>query len=330
MPGQTPLPPLAILAQWEAPAPVPEAPLMAQIPWEKAPYALRRERCEELLATPRPGPRNREPWYQRVRALQTAEAGMPDGGTRDRLTAEIAAMFRARDVLLERTSIGYRHSATADELAMLDCEMRSPDVLGLTKAQTGHQRICFVDGKPLPPRRQFWCSDECVNLWTSNHEWTAASHAALTRDEARCQRCGYQARMVCNGRHVIEGKGVVWGQEAILTGRSGSWDNRPPWPCKEHTHPAYRSASGTDVDDATGAGICYVDGNRWPCYASDRPGHRRVVRPRAMEVNHKIPRAGAGYHQGCHHHLADLETLCHPCHVVETTRQGRERRGALT
>jgi hypothetical protein len=46
------------------------------------------------------------------------------------------------------------------------------------------------------------------------------------------------------------------------------------------------------------------------------------------EVNHKDPLVGRGYHQGCHHHLDGLETLCHPCHVVETTRQRRERLGA--
>lgn len=45
-----------------------------------------------------------------------------------------------------------------------------------------------------------------------------------------------------------------------------------------------------------------------------------------LEVNHIEPRAGRGYNSGCHHHLTNLETLCHACHVVETKRQGRERR----
>lgn len=41
-----------------------------------------------------------------------------------------------------------------------------------------------------------------------------------------------------------------------------------------------------------------------------------------LEVNHIIPRDGARYGSGCHHHLSDLETLCHLCHV-EVTKQQR-------
>lgn len=47
----------------------------------------------------------------------------------------------------------------------------------------------------------------------------------------------------------------------------------------------------------------------------------------AEEVNHIVPRNGAGYDNGCAHHIDGLESLCHDCHVIETTRQGRERRG---
>jgi hypothetical protein len=43
-----------------------------------------------------------------------------------------------------------------------------------------------------------------------------------------------------------------------------------------------------------------------------------------LEVNHIIPRRGAGYDFGCHHHLATLETLCHQCHVKVTRRQRRQ------
>jgi 5-methylcytosine-specific restriction endonuclease McrA len=44
-----------------------------------------------------------------------------------------------------------------------------------------------------------------------------------------------------------------------------------------------------------------------------------------LEVNHVEPRAGAGYALGCWHHLANLETLCHKCHVKVTRRQRVDR-----
>lgn len=40
-----------------------------------------------------------------------------------------------------------------------------------------------------------------------------------------------------------------------------------------------------------------------------------------LEVNHIIPRNGKGYGTGCHHHLTNLEVLCHGCHVKVTKRQ---------
>ena len=46
---------------------------------------------------------------------------------------------------------------------------------------------------------------------------------------------------------------------------------------------------------------------------------------RDAEVNHIVPRRGAGYGRGCHHHQGNLEVLCHECHVRETTLQRRER-----
>ncbi len=50
----------------------------------------------------------------------------------------------------------------------------------------------------------------------------------------------------------------------------------------------------------------------------------------ACEVNHIVPLVGRGYHNSCRNHLDGLETLCHVCHVAETTRQRRERAGIGT
>lgn len=40
-----------------------------------------------------------------------------------------------------------------------------------------------------------------------------------------------------------------------------------------------------------------------------------------LEVNHIDPRRGQGYLAGCHHHQANLETLCRPHHVAVTRAQ---------
>jgi hypothetical protein len=50
----------------------------------------------------------------------------------------------------------------------------------------------------------------------------------------------------------------------------------------------------------------------------------------ALEVNHIEPRQGGGYAHGCHHHQANLETLCHRCHARVTARQRRERLQVVT
>ena len=47
----------------------------------------------------------------------------------------------------------------------------------------------------------------------------------------------------------------------------------------------------------------------------------RCGSPADPQVNHREPRRGRGYHQGCHHHQANLETLCQAHHVEETNRQ---------
>jgi 5-methylcytosine-specific restriction endonuclease McrA len=46
----------------------------------------------------------------------------------------------------------------------------------------------------------------------------------------------------------------------------------------------------------------------------------------SLEVNHIVPRVGAGYGWGCHHHQANLQTLCHSCHVKVTNAQALARK----
>lgn len=37
-----------------------------------------------------------------------------------------------------------------------------------------------------------------------------------------------------------------------------------------------------------------------------------------LTVDHIIPLMGRGYRSGCYHHLSNLQTLCHGCHVDKT------------
>jgi len=76
--------------------------------------------------------------------------------------------------------------------------------------------------------------------------------------------------------------------------------------------------------------VAWTDQHQWTAArhaALKRDGHRcvRACGRAAHEVNHVLPRNGSGYHEGCHNHLAGLESLCGPCHRVETNRQRRER-----
>jgi 5-methylcytosine-specific restriction endonuclease McrA len=56
------------------------------------------------------------------------------------------------------------------------------------------------------------------------------------------------------------------------------------------------------------------------------PAFRALQAASSLEVNHRVPRRGGGYHAGCHHHLDGLETLCHRCHVAETNAQHQAAR----
>ncbi len=62
--------------------------------------------------------------------------------------------------------------------------------------------------------------------------------------------------------------------------------------------------------------------------AKNRDKHKCVKcsSPVQLEINHIEPLIGAGYGPSCSHHLSNLETLCHKCHVIVTSKQRASRR----
>lgn len=249
---------------------------------------IRQDRIRQLLATRRPGTKHPD-WMARLRALNFAKLhALPE--LVETLEAETAAMWGERDAMLDRererrSGPDQRAIETADIRASLHCQMRDPTVRGMTGDETRKLRICFLDAKRLPARRQIWCSDECVQRWHENHSWAWARHAAVDRDKATCVRCGRERiRLIDQCGNC----GIPWTDEMHLLdgGCPKGWSDRP----------------------------------------IERRYHVRYTKWLELEVNHKDPREGRGYHEGCHHHQDRLETLCHDCHVIETTRQGRERR----
>lgn len=79
--------------------------------------------------------------------------------------------------------------------------------------------------------------------------------------------------------------------------------------------------------------LAHVANHRWTQArsAAKRRDRLRCVQCSStvrLEVNHIVPRVGAGYGWGCWNHLSNLETLCHDCHVPVTRAQREARLSA--
>lgn len=118
-------------------------------------------------------------------------------------TDRVAALERVRrasDYMDDRRNrVEWRRTRAAYQAAEEEernCEMRAASVRGLTQRQCQKRRVCYRCGGPLPTRAQWWCSMACVEEWTRNHEWSAASREAFRRaprveghNQAKCNRC---------------------------------------------------------------------------------------------------------------------------------------------
>lgn len=134
------------------------------------------------------------------------------------------------------------------------------------------------------------------------------------------------------------------GEHADEPGRCGLCGTELPRMRNGNIHPTRRWCSQECSDRYwqshgwTFASRAAIRRDGYRCVRCGHPGYGVVSAPigtftveearvmRQLEVNHRIPRNGRGYHNGCHHHQENLETLCKPCHSMETQKQHRGRR----
>lgn len=72
------------------------------------------------------------------------------------------------------------------------------------------ERCCAWCGNELPKRSRRWCSRDCSDDFTRQHNWQWARDAAKARDRHRCVKCGHdpaaieqQALAALTALHVI-------------------------------------------------------------------------------------------------------------------------------
>lgn len=183
---------------------------------------------------------------------------------------------------------------------------------------------CWWCGGELAGRRRKWCRDECERAWLENHYWTMARRAALRRDGWACVRCGQvgwadvPSSVVALSYHdqELDPFGTQREDWAVALGLLDPQD-------------AHASIMAVEADrrrcaalDQLPESVVQLVASERRSWGSERSRHRWPGR-HELEVNHIEPRRGQGYTSGCHHHQENLETLCRPCHVDETTRQRR-------
>lgn len=161
--------------------------------------------------------------------------------------------------------------------------------------------LCGWCGKPRPKGRRRWCGEPCSLAWGEQHYWTQARPAAIKRDGHRCVACGrspddpaYQLRLVYLW---CPAPSTWWWDAAVEEARAD---------CARWTRPDRVEACAW--------------ARTWDRLAN-LPEWRAWRREHVLEVNHIEPRRGGGYQAGCHNHQANLETLCHRCHVAVTRMQ---------
>lgn len=191
------------------------------------------------------------------------------------------------------------------------------------------ERRCAWCGDPLDGRRTRWCSDDCSYAYGKNHYWTDAKRAARKRDGA-CVRCGangadYERMFKSAMRAQPEIKAPDW--RTFLASIDPGYLNDQgrafyPHPMGSALGKTNMLRTCVDVEHRLLASRWFdlqAAAAWWPKAVA--AAIAAEVLSRSLEVNHKTPILGRHDEGGCHHHVEDLETLCHRCHLIETARQ---------
>lgn len=198
------------------------------------------------------------------------------------------------------------------------------------------EKVCRWCGNPVKGRAR-WCppgDDEpgCCTRFLRNHMWSVARDFRIRVDGWACVKCGHVGwrEAGCPLYPVHEDRIVptapdqdAWAIAMGLLTREqiqDAWELGWQDPRYREAHAALKAARAA-VNQHPGLVVLMQREHQYRDTSRVRWGARHE-----LEVNHKVPREGRGYSFGCAHHQQGLETLCRPCHVLETTAQRRERR----
>lgn len=170
------------------------------------------------------------------------------------------------------------------------------EALGLVTPSTrgpNGRRLCCWCGREVAPRRQTWCSNDCVEDYRMHHEWGYIRERVRKRDGAVCWSCGVNAEEAARWwerihkaykrlrLYRLEGRyAEPWrGGPVIDAKRRVGWPDwrRDHWEA-DHIHA--RADGGTDHPDNLRT-LCV------PCHKArtKRQQHERAKRRRAEKAD---------------------------------------------
>lgn len=153
------------------------------------------------------------------------------------------------------------------------------------KGEKGHCNWC---DKELTGRQLRWCSTTCSEAYGTNHWWGWASKAAKDRDGHRCTRCGHSPSTFTEPEPDLD-----WNDAAKPQWQDFKLDNGK----LDHLKFSKAMAEWRRPHDE---------------WSRRRGQHRRRTQ---LEVHHIKAAKGKHSTASCIHHLDNLVTLCHACHL---------------